>query len=131
MIAAYGSKANFMPDSGQQSRVASVEEVEAFLKTLKALVSLDDFRVDPRNYAEMSNLGVNIQGVGITLRALTPRDYSEGPMADRDTNREGNVWIFGANVEGTLVYIKCRLERENVICLSFHPARQAMRFPHR
>ena len=120
-----------MSEPGEQSHVASREQVLAFLKRLKPLVSQGEFRIVPRNYEAMAKLGINIDGVGIVLMSLTEKNYSEGPMDDRNQNLEGAVWVFGAEIEATLIYIKIRMDRSNVVCISFHPANSAMRFPHK
>ena len=62
------------------------------------------------------------------ILSLTPEDYCEGPLADKQGS--GQVWVFGRIEEGKEVYIKLKLTTTDApICLSFHPAKQSLQYP--
>lgn len=115
--------------AGRSPRVATKDDIVKFLKELKTLVSVGNFRIDPRNYESMGKMGIDIDGASLTLLGLTMLDYSAGPMNDRDEWREGDVWLFGARFSEYLIYIKIRLDGDNALCISFHEAQNEMRFP--
>ena len=53
---------------------------------------------------------------------LSPGDFIEGPVLDRDRPRDGEViWVFKKEVNGTLTYIKLKIDDlRGCVCLSFH-----------
>ncbi len=64
------------------------------------------------------------------INDLTPGDYSEGPVPDRQF--VGNdLWVFGKEVKQQEVYIKITLgyAGKAVICISFHTAEYPMKYP--
>ena len=69
------------------------------------------------------------------ILSLTPKEYSEGPLLDKDqTNyKDESFWIFGKKIQNNLIYIKLKLrktdEHEETVCMSFHIAEYQMKFP--
>ncbi|MCM3800387.1 hypothetical protein M4A92_17695 [Caldibacillus thermoamylovorans] len=52
---------------------------------------------------------------------LTPNDYCDGPVVDRDKPQDGKViWIFKKNINGIITYIKVKIDYRGCVCLSFH-----------
>jgi hypothetical protein len=81
-----------------------------------------------KNREALLALGITKTLRGEVIRSLTPEDYCKGPLPDE--TQSGDVWIFGAQIEDTEVYIKLKLtESEAPICLSFHPAERELRYP--
>jgi hypothetical protein len=64
------------------------------------------------------------------IEDLQVEDYSEGPLDDT-LYGIASLWVFGKMVKGTEVYIKISTGRFNsqVICISFHDAEKAMKYP--
>lgn len=64
------------------------------------------------------------------LEALTPRNYSEGPLIDT-LNQGAEMWVFGKQIKKREVYIKITMGMANsaVICISFHLAEHKMQYP--
>lgn len=53
---------------------------------------------------------------------LSPRDFIEGPVLDKDRPKDGKViWIFKKEVNDILTYIKLKIDvKRGCVCLSFH-----------
>lgn len=110
------------------------QEVEAFLKAFHTRMKVWDvlFRDDrSKNVESLGILGITPNMRKAVLQALTVADFSEGPMKDR-LNSGPDLWVFGKDVKEHDVYIKVTLgmlEKGPVLCISFHPAEQPMKFP--
>lgn len=69
------------------------------------------------------------------ILSLTPKEYSQGPLLDKDqaNYKNENFWIFGKNVQNKLIYIKLKIRKinnhEETVCMSFHIAEHQMKFP--
>jgi len=80
----------------------------------------------------MTRLGFTNQDCVEVIRALSPKDYSKGPIEDKQ--HPGNYWEFGIKVEGELIYIKIKIASnkygdEYPVCYSFHDPEFPMSFP--
>jgi len=64
------------------------------------------------------------------IASLKTEDYSEGPLVDI-LNKGADMWIFGRQVKHQEIYIKITMGAPgtSVICISFHIAEHAMRYP--
>ena len=64
------------------------------------------------------------------IREIEIEDYSEGPKEEKIYNKV-EYWVFGKKVKSQEVYIKISLGNfgSKVICISFHIAEQAMKYP--
>lgn len=60
--------------------------------------------------------------------ALTEDCYVSGPDADHDGS-EGEIWVFGVEVQGHSIYIKLKLDNKIAKCISFHIAERPMHYP--
>jgi hypothetical protein len=82
-------------------------------KNLQALLDLEIVRASRKEY----------------LKALTTKDYFNGPIADQFGGRE--LWEFGKKIKGKEVYIKVSMGPVNkpVICISFHLAERKIKYP--
>lgn len=62
---------------------------------------------------------------------LSASDYCDGP--NKDPDRAGDVWIFGKEVNGKVIYIKLKTfiadKKICAKCLSFHEASYSMSWP--
>ena len=116
--------------------MATKVEVEEFLEYARILIEAGRLTFVPRtaNIEGMAELGITNREAEAILMRLTSNNYSRGPDDDHDTD-ESDVWIFGASVEKTMVYIKLKTGAAKngayVKCLSFHPAHHELNFPLR
>ena len=119
--------------------MATRSEVLAFLNQFKGCVALALLKVKDRekNRQALIDLGITPGGRREILLGLTPEDYVAGPMPD-DTDGTKEVWVFGAAVDDTEVYIKLRAVEDkrhkgrwHAVVWSFHRAEHPMRYPLR
>ena len=75
--------------------------------------------------------GLLMSDIWPTISSLAELDYSSGPVPDDDPSRSGEVWIFGPDVRGEVVYVKLKLIDDLVECLSFHSAGYPLSYPLR
>ena len=111
-------------------------QIELFLREARELCGAGTRTLVPRgeNRAGLRAIGITeVQAWEVVVR-LTANNYHKGPEAD-DNGSEGELWFFGASVEGTPCYLKLKIEPTAagrlLKCLSFHPARFPLTFPLR
>lgn len=61
-----------------------------------------------KNIQALADLNLTAEQRKEIILHLTPEDYIEGPVTDRDRGGE-DIWIFGKQVRGEEVYIKLKL----------------------
>lgn len=115
--------------------MATKEQVEKFLKTLKEKIKVFDiiFRDDRgKNLQTLATLEIAPTYRKQVVLKIEPEDYVEGPIVDT-LNRMGEMWVFGRNVKGQEVYIKIMLGLPNssTICISFHIAEHSLNYPYK
>jgi hypothetical protein len=87
------------------------------------------------NIETLLELGLKYIHVKQEILSLTPKEYSQGPLLDKDQSNYKNeyFWIFGKNTQNKLIYIKLKIRKTNdyeeAVCLSFHIAKYQMKFP--
>ncbi len=111
----------------------SIEDVKAFLDqfNIKAQVFGIHFRDDRgKNRETLLRLDITPMQRELIVKNLQVQDYVEGPVIDV-LNKEGEMWIFGKDVNESEVYIKITLGYDNgqTICISFHVADYPMQYP--
>ena len=113
-------------------------EVQKFLDDFKAVAkeskeNFDLVRHRPQNRTTLDQLGMDTRECLDQILSLTAEDYCKGPEDDRD--RPGKFWFFGKKIEGHEIYIKLKLveigEKKKALCISFHIAEYAMRYPYK
>lgn len=122
-------------------------EVVAFLEELKDLLGDTDFNIDTdliliskkKPYDEVHStpytlldLDYDTWDVVERLKELTVAEYSETKI-DKDDLNPPLLFVFGKDIDGKTVYIKLKIkgnERKRVLCVSFHYAREPMKFPY-
>lgn len=88
-----------------------------------------------KNFETLIELGLKYSHVKEEILSLTPKEYSEGPLLDKDqTNyKDESFWIFGKKIQNNLIYIKLKIRKindhEETVCMSFHIAEYQMIFP--
>jgi len=113
--------------------LATEEEKRAFLREAKQLISKGKRDFIKRTYDHPSGKKVRwieaLFEIGLTgvdqiwdeTLKLTPYDYREGPIVDKDRPADGKIlWIFKKEVNDNLTYIKLKIDHRGCVCLSFH-----------
>ncbi|MFD1415364.1 hypothetical protein [Oceanobacillus jeddahense] len=108
-------------------------DITTFLRKAKQLISNGKKDFIKRTYDHPSGRKVKwveaLLEIGLTspnqcwgeVLLLTPNDYVEGPCVDRNRPGDGNViWVFKKEVNGSLTYIKMKIDKRGCVCLSFH-----------
>ena len=131
------------------SRISKRQEVVAFLEELKAFVKGNDFdidhdlilikkkKVDEEEYSTpytLLDLDYNSEDVVNRLKELTVAEYSETKI-DKDDLNPPLLFVFGKDINRRLVYVKLKIKkkenlRTHILCVSFHYAKEKMKFPY-
>lgn len=122
-------------------------EVIVFLEELKMLLEEGDFDIDTdfvlirknkKDDVEHStpytllDLDYDIEDVVDRLKELTIEEYSETKI-DKDDLDPPLLFVFGKKINRKLVYIKLKIkgdQKRRVLCVSFHYAKDKMKFPY-
>lgn len=122
-------------------------EVAAFLDELKMFLEKGDFNIDTdfvlirknkRDDIEHStpytllDLDYDIEDVIDRLKELTVEEYSETKI-DKDDLDPPLLFVFGKDINRRLIYIKLKMkgdQKKHVLCVSFHYAKDKMKFPY-
>ena len=122
-------------------------EVAAFLKELKMFLEKGDFNIDTdfilirKNKKDdmehstpytLLDLDYDIEDVVDRLKELTVKEYSETKI-DKDDLDPPLLFVFGKNINRKLIYIKLKIkgdQKRHVLCVSFHYAKDKMKFPY-
>lgn len=124
--------------SNPNSYIACMEEVIAFLREIKHILSLEDCELDillkkkdeddsdPYTTANtMLDLDYDTDDVKNEILSLSQKEYIETIKDNKDTTRPP-FWVFGKAIKKRDIYIKVKIrdKRSNkVFCVSFHYAR--------
>jgi len=121
--------------------ISAVGNVAAFIEQLRRIGSNPGrFSLVPRRnkFKTPLSLGLTVENCRQEILKLEVADYSCGP--ERDYDREGDIWVFGKEINGIEVYIKLKIfavfrndgnREEHLKCISFHEAETTLRYPHR
>ncbi len=129
------------------STLSKKRDVITFLEEMKALLEKEDFDIDSdlilikkkktddeehSTPYTLLDLGYDAWDVIEQLKELTVEEYSETRI-DRDDLKPPLLFVFGKIINKRLVYIKLKIKgdrRRYVLCVSFHYARDSMKFPY-
>ena len=114
-------------------RMASKQEVETYLKELKAKIDFFDILfLDDRgkNQQTLHDLEISPAKRKEIISSLKVEDYSQGPL-DEKLRGILPMWVFGKQVKKKEVYIKVSMGIENTgaVCISFHIAEYPINYP--
>ncbi len=122
-------------------------EVEAFLDELHKLLEKEDFDINTdliliRRKKQgkdckfstpytLLELDYDAEDVVSRLKELKTEEYSETKI-DKDDTNPPLLFVFGKDINGRLIYIKLKIrdQQKQVLCVSFHYAREKMNFPY-
>ncbi|WP_314731868.1 hypothetical protein [Oribacterium parvum] len=131
------------------SRISKRQEVVAFLDELKAFLEGSDFDIDhdliliKKKKADdeehstpytLLDLDYDSEDVVNRLKELTVAEYSETKI-DKDDFNPPLLFVFGKDINRRLVYVKLKIKkkedlRKHILCVSFHYAKEKMKFPY-
>ena len=78
------------------------------------------------------DLDYDIEDVVDKLKELTVEEYSETKI-DKDDLDPLLLFVFGKNINRKFIYIKLKIkgdQKRHVLCVSFHYAKDKMKFPY-
>ena len=78
------------------------------------------------------DLGYDAGDIAELLKQLTVEEYSETKI-DKDDLNPPLLFVFGKVIEGKLIYIKLKIkssQKKYILCVSFHYAKDKMKFPY-
>lgn len=113
------------------------QEIISFLTEFQTIASVTGVILIPRTKTIqcLFTLRMTREEALDEILNLTYQEYSSGPEADSDPTYGGDVWIFGKQIGGNLVYIKLKIDvvagNKVAKCLSFHCAEYPLHFPFR
>lgn len=124
------------------------KEVYAFLDELKSKLGSADFDIstdltlikknkqgDDKKYSTpytLLDLEYDAEDVVERLKELTLAEYSETKIDKNDIDPP-LLFVFGKEISGKLIYIKLKIrgnQQRQVLCVSFHYAKENMIFPY-
>lgn len=131
------------------SRISKRQEVVAFLEELKEFLEGKDFdidhdlilikkkKIDDEEYSTpytLLDLDYDSEDVVNRLKELTVAEYSETKI-DKDDFNPPLLFVFGKDINRRLVYMKLKIKkkenlRKHILCVSFHYAKEKMKFPY-
>lgn len=123
------------------------KEVVAFIDELHKLLESDDFdintdlnlirkkkRVEEQKFSTpytLLDLDYDAEDVVSRLKELKVEEYSETKIDTNDVNPP-ILFVFGKDINGKLIYVKLKIRdlKKQVVCVSFHYAKDKMEFPY-
>ena len=109
----------------------TLEDVNKFLDEFKVKAKVFGiiFRDDRKKNSEaLFSLGITGRLREKIIFSLEGEDYSQGPIVDT-LNAGYDMWVFGKDYNGTELYIKITILRNNALCISFHEAEHPINYP--
>lgn len=122
-------------------------EVVAFLDELHKLLESDGFDINTdlnlvrkKKQGEdlkfstpytLLDLDYDAEDVVDRLKELKVEEYSETKV-DKDDINPPILFVFGKDINGKLIYVKLKIrnQQKQVVCVSFHYAKDKMEFPY-
>ena len=104
-----------------------------FLRRCKEYIGNDRFEFVRRREClrTLISLEMEIKDVEQMILALHPANYAKGPEDDHDPDHPGDIYVFGATVGETELYIKLKCdESRGCVCISFHEAVWPFTYPY-
>ena len=122
-------------------------EIVAFLNELHKLLESDDFDIntdlnlirkkkqgDDQKFSTpytLLDFDYDVEDVVNRLKELKVEEYSETKNDTDDVNLP-ILFVFGKDINGKLIYVKLKIrdQQKQVVCVSFHYAKDKMEFPY-
>lgn len=79
-------------------------------------------RFNDKNEQTRNLLGITYNDQVDLVRSIDAKNYYQGPLGDRDSQRGGVLWIFKKEAYGEMFYIKFKYKADDnsVIAISCH-----------
>ncbi len=122
-------------------------EVEAFIDELHTLLGSTEFDIntdlilirkkkhgDDQRFSTpytLLDLDYDAKDVVDRLNELRVEEYSETKI-DKDDVNPPYLFVFGKDINDKLIYVKLKIrnDQKQVVCVSFHYAKDTMEFPY-
>lgn len=130
------------------SFISKKKEVSSFLDELKFLLGKEEFDIDTditlirkkkkdddQKFSTpytMLDLDYDTDDVVNRLKELSISEYSETKI-DKDDLNPPLLFVFGKDINNKLVYVKLKIksnQQKSILCVSFHYAKESMKFPY-
>lgn len=123
-------------------------DIEVFLDELHKLLEKENFNIntdlilirkkkrgDDQEFSTpytLLDLNYDIEDVIDRLKELKVEEYSETKIDKNDVNPPV-LFVFGKDIDDRLIYIKLKIkdQQKQVLCVSFHYAKDKMEFPYK
>ena len=123
-------------------------DIEVFLDELHKLLEKENFNIntdlilirkkkrgDDQEFSTpytLLDLDYDIEDVLDRLKELKVEEYSETKIDKNDVNPPV-LFVFGKDIDDRLIYIKLKIkdQQKQVLCVSFHYAKDKMEFPYK
>ncbi len=123
-------------------------DIEVFLDELHKLLEKENFNIntdlilirkkkrgDDQEFSTpytLLDLDYDIEDVIDRLKELKVEEYSETKIDKNDVNPPV-LFVFGKDIDDRLIYIKLKIkdQQKQVLCVSFHYAKDKMEFPYK
>lgn len=115
----------------------TISEIEDFLTRVRKTINTQHgFHLVERekNMKALTNYNIPIDSVKYFIEYLEVKHYWKGPEPDDQDGYDHNWWFFGRKIDNRMFYIKIRIRtkgNQQVVCLSFHPAKDSITFPYK
>jgi len=117
--------------------ISTKSDVEDFLTQVQNIINTQNgfYLKDRRkNMKALTNYNIPIESVKYFIEYLDVQHYSKGPEQDDQDEYDHSWWFFGRVIDNRMFYIKLRIitkAKQQVVCLSFHPAKYPIDFPYK
>ncbi len=105
-------------------------EVKQFLDEFKT--NMNSFGIlyanRDKNTQTLADLEITPKFRDSILSSLDVLDYCEGPLANNQYG-SNSMWVFGATIKNSEIYIKITCLPSKAFCISFHIAEHALNYP--
>jgi len=97
-----------------------------YLIKVKEVINRDGliFVERDKNMEMLAKYGLTVDDAKDCILSLTPQNYYQGPLKDKDPNQSENIFIYLVNYKNIDIYIKLKIINNNetykVKILSFH-----------
>lgn len=117
--------------------ISTKSDVEDFLTRVRKIINTKKgFHLERRkkNLRALSDYNIPVESAKYFIEYLEVKHYSKGPEPDDQDEFDHDWWFFGREIDNRMFYIKIRIitkAKQQVVCLSFHPAKYSIDFPYK
>ena len=111
-----------------------LDPIQSFLRDCKSHIENGCFEFVERRKClrTLTELEMAVDDVERVISSLQPSNYVKGPESDHDTDKGGDIYVFGADSGSAELYIKLKCdEHRGCVCISFHRVEWPLTYPYR